>query len=140
MAAKGDRGRCDQIASALTRRVEQCEYCGTHVPFGELHTSHYVSRTISWTRTHLPNLVSACPSCHFKVGSRPDIHYRWFVYLRGEEVEREIHQRTLWTDKFKWAEERERLEQLAVAALSEPLSPQAEVGVRRVIRKRSLNR
>lgn len=136
---KGDRGKCDDIASALTRRIEKCEYCETPMPFRDLHTSHYVGRTASWTRTHLPNLVSACPACHRIVGQRPDLHTRWFINLRGEDVEQEIHERTLITAKFKWPVERERLERLAVAALDEfHLSPEAEARLRAVVRKSAL--
>jgi len=142
---KGNRGKCDVLASALTRRHGVCEYCGAGLGFKALHTSHYVGRGFSWTRTYLPNLVCACPPCHFKVENNPARHTRWFTELRGQEAEETCHRRAedgvTSMIKLDWAEERLRLIELCVDALSEPdLEPDAETRIRTLVPAARLKR
>lgn len=142
---KGDRGKCDALASALTRRHGVCEYCGDGLGFKNLHTSHYVGRGFTWTRTHLPNLVCACPPCHFKVENNPARHTRWFTELRGADVEAECHRRAedgvTAAIKFDWAQERLRLIELCVKALAEPdIEHDAETRIRQLVPAARLKR
>lgn len=144
--AAGARGKADALASVLTRYRCQCEYCGITLPFGEVDTSHYVGRGFTWTRTYRPNLVAACRSCHRKVESRPDLHWRWFVDLRGADVERECHERATngvkSAIKFDWDKEVDRLAKLVVTeVLPWPdLSEAAEHRAREAVGKRRLER
>lgn len=142
----GAKGKCDELASVLTRYRCQCEFCGVVLPFGEIDTSHYIGRGFAWTRTYRPNLVAACRSCHRKVESTPARHYRWFVDLRGEEVEAECHRRAedgvRSSLKFDWEREVDRLARLVVTeVLPWPdLSEAAETRARDAVGKKRLER
>ena len=134
-AVKGDRGACDKLCSVIVRSIGRCEYCDKSLPFGELDNSHFVGRTYSWTRTHLPNCVSSCRQCHTKHGNDPGLHARDFERIRAGMAE-SLTERRNWNKKFDWSAERLRLESIAMNLLGDPdLDPDCEDKIRQYVRK-----
>lgn len=119
---KVHKNKSDDLCSAITRSLGICQRCQTVLPFKQLHTSHFISRKYSWTRTDLDNVTCLCPSCHAKVEHNAPMHVAWFIELRGQEVHDEVlrkfHTHAEVRMKFDWEVERSRLEGIAKVILS----------------------
>jgi len=111
--AKGDKAKCDQLASLIVRQRGYCEYPGC----GSTHTlqcCHIVSRRYSNTRTRIDNLLCLCARHHLLIDTFPDekLMICQEVYGVGHYMQLREAAETTVGQRFDWTLERQRLETL----------------------------
>ena len=111
--AKGDKGKCDDLAREIVRTRGWCQYpdCGSTQ---NLQCCHIIGRTYSNTRTRLDNLLLCCAKHHNLIDTFPDEKLRvtQLVYGEGHYLELRVAAESTIGQRFDWAAERARLERL----------------------------
>lgn len=108
---KGSKGKCDVLASKITRAKGYCERCGTSEG---LTTSHIIGRKYSATRTLEANLQCLCFRCHRRFTDFPREFSHWITESIGSEKYEELRAKaeTIGT-RFDWDAELLRLKAIA---------------------------
>jgi hypothetical protein len=109
--AKGDKGKCDVLASKIVRSIGYCEKCGEQ-EYKKLTCSHIVGRRYSATRTDLDNLQCLCYSCHYYFENWPKEFSRWITKTIGIEKYEELKTKAEVPTKMDWTAERKRLQDI----------------------------
>ena len=108
-----DRNKADRLFSLQIRAYGECEAAGYQIECSStLQCCHIISRRYAWTRTYEANAVCMCAAHHLFFTSRPVEWGQWVLDNRGEDVYEKIRERSLRREKFDWAAEVERLQQL----------------------------
>jgi hypothetical protein len=109
---KGAKGKCDVLASKITRSVGKCKRCNSTE---WLQTSHIISRRYAATRTNLENLECLCAKCHRFFTDHPVEFTKWIFSSNsiGEAKYEELRKLSLAYTKMDWDEELTRLKEIA---------------------------
>ena len=111
--AKGDKGKCDDLARKIVHARGYCEYpgCGSTQ---NLQCCHIVGRTYNRTRTRLDNLLCLCATHHHLIDAWPDekLKVTQHVYGEGHYLDLRVDAESTVGQRFDWTAERARLERL----------------------------
>lgn len=85
----------DVLFSRLVRLLADgvCEYCGRHVGYARLQTSHFHGRRKASVRYDEANCSCVCFSCHQYLGENPYVHTEFFKKRLGSKRFEELNVR-----------------------------------------------
>lgn len=112
-STKGDKGKCDTLASLIVRSAGQCMKCGVpcecleaprkHTRGCPLTCSHVIKRRYSGTRCDIRNLQVLCYKCHYEFENWPRLFSRWITDTIGSELYDELEAIAQRVNKVDWS-------------------------------------